>query len=301
MSADSSTADSSGTPTPGSADSVVGAEPLQTSIDAVNPVTSIPSADVGSQVSASVESRSGERSRLAASTSSVEAPRGYDAKTAGDYESERGHGFTLPGERAAWTSDIGAILQRVSDKLPSDPRVLDIGCGTGKFTRLTADVLSDHGRLPTVVGVDASPDMLNIAKTLDNDRIGYVLGDARDLEVDGPYDLITSCQVLDSFENPHEVLANWQNMLKPGGHLLTVLAFSRPDGWTNRTADELDRMPLARVTSIEPLVQAVMRAGYENVDAGFLPTVSPLHGGAAEGGIGPVGSRYYAIASAPLR
>ncbi|NEE00169.1 class I SAM-dependent methyltransferase [Phytoactinopolyspora halotolerans] len=227
----------------------------------------------------------------------ADVPPAYDAARAQDYDAEQGHGFTLPGERECWLADVGLVLQPYASRLPADPLVLDIGCGTGKFTRLIRDVLGEtFGRAPTVHGVDASDAMLEVARRRDTRKIEYRLADARTLTGPACYDLVVSCQVLDSFERPAELLDTWRReLLKPGGVLLTVLSFSAADGWTNRTSEQLDRQPLATVASIEPLVDATGRAGFGSISAGFLRTVSPLHGGASTGLVGPVGSRYYAV------
>src|SRR6476469_1910241 len=51
-------------------------------------------------------------------------------------------------------------------------RILDLGCGQGRISR----ELARRGN--EVVGVDLSPDLLQIARAVDDDRINYVCADA---------------------------------------------------------------------------------------------------------------------------
>ncbi len=61
-----------------------------------------------------------------------------------------------------------------------DGPVLDLGCGTGKMTRL----MSEHGY--DMTGVDQSPEMLQIAAMQQTDvPILYLLQDMQELELDG--------------------------------------------------------------------------------------------------------------------
>src|SRR4051794_12155106 len=66
-------------------------------------------------------------------------------------------------------------LARILELVGEDPigRALDIACGTG----MSAVAIADHA--DHVVGVDASPEMLRVARTADN--LSYLLGHAERL------------------------------------------------------------------------------------------------------------------------
>ncbi|MFB6194958.1 MAG: class I SAM-dependent methyltransferase [Haloplanus sp.] len=75
--------------------------------------------------------------------------------------------------------------------LPDRDRILDVGCGTGEFTRVLAEESGSDG---LVVGVDADPSLLSVART--ETDCPFVAGDARRLPVpDGAVDLV-ACQAL---------------------------------------------------------------------------------------------------------
>lgn len=220
--------------------------------------------------------------------------RWYDTERAGRYESELGHGLTLQGERDAWLADLAQLLVCVALRLPPRPRVLDVGCGTGKFSRLIRDALrDDHGLNPVVHGVDESEPMLEVARSLDSAEITYTQADATRLSGAARYDLVVSCQVLDSFERPARLLRRWQQLILDGGYLLTVLSFSQREAWASRTTSELDRLPLVGVSEVEPLADASVAAGLKKVRTGLLGRVSALYG--------PQRGRYYAIGTVPDR
>lgn len=74
--------------------------------------------------------------------------------------------------------------------LPGRERVLDVGCGTGELTRVLAEESPDA----TVVGVDADPELLRVARERTDLRV--VAGDATRLPVtDDAVDLVV-CQAL---------------------------------------------------------------------------------------------------------
>lgn len=71
-------------------------------------------------------------------------------------------------------------------------RALDVGCGTGEFTRMLAD------RFTEVVGVDMSPRMIEEASARNPDpRIEYLLGDIEEMEFETEaFDAIVSIAAL---------------------------------------------------------------------------------------------------------
>ncbi|MFB6150239.1 MAG: class I SAM-dependent methyltransferase [Haloarculaceae archaeon] len=86
--------------------------------------------------------------------------------------------------RGMWTDSRAALSDLA---LPTRERVLDVGCGTGEFTRVLAEETPGE-----VVGVDADPALLSAASAV----APAVLGDATDLPFrDGAFDLVV-CQAL---------------------------------------------------------------------------------------------------------
>ena len=91
---------------------------------------------------------------------------------------------------------LGWLLQA----FPQLDSVLEVGCGTGHFSRW----LDDQGL--AVVGLDLSPVMLAEARALDG--VPLVRGDARRLPfADGVFDLVAFITTLEFLEQPREALA----------------------------------------------------------------------------------------------
>ena len=66
-------------------------------------------------------------------------------------------------------------------------RVLDIACGTGVATRLAAQAVGRDGR---VVGLDANPGMVEVARTVSPDGIEWLAAPVEDMPLpDGAFDL----------------------------------------------------------------------------------------------------------------
>ena len=126
---------------------------------------------------------------------------------------------------------IGRLLDAL--KLPRRRRlqVLDAGCGTG----LCAPFLRPYAR--ELHGVDLSAGMLEKckAKGTYNQLARSDLASIGTLPP-GPYDLITSSDVLVYFGNLAQVLDNLAALLRPGGWLLITVedagTEAAPNGWT---------------------------------------------------------------------
>jgi SAM-dependent methyltransferase len=104
-----------------------------------------------------------------------------------------------------------------------DGIVLDLGCGTGKLTRLLAGMGYD------MIGVDSSVEMLDIARSVQDGeadagsarRILYLLQDMREFELYGTVRAVYSaCDCLNYILEEEELLAVFRlvnNYLDPGG------------------------------------------------------------------------------------
>ena len=128
--------------------------------------------------------------------------------------------------RAAGSYDSVAALQRqVGQRLLADlpasinpARWLDLGCGTGYFSRVLAE------RFPASAGValDIAEGMLQHARPLGGAQ-QFIAGDAEQLPLrDGTCDLLFSSLALQWCANFPAVLSEARRVLRPGG----VLAFS---------------------------------------------------------------------------
>lgn len=97
--------------------------------------------------------------------------------------------------------------------------LLELGCGTGRMTRLMA------ARGYDVIGVDNSVDMLSVAASEGTDsRISYVMQDMQALELDGPVRAVySSCDCINYVLGEEELLSVFERVrryLEPGGLFL---------------------------------------------------------------------------------
>lgn len=113
-------------------------------------------------------------------------------------------------------------------------RVLDLGCGVGRWSRLLA------ARGATVTGVDISPTMIEEARRRAasegvSERCRFAVGDVSALEVEGEFDLILGVTVLQHILDPgalHAALYGMSARVAPGG--VIVLLEAAPMALVNR-------------------------------------------------------------------
>lgn len=115
----------------------------------------------------------------------------------------------------AWAQELIPKLT-----LSGNETLLDIGCGDGKITAQIAKALP-HGR---VIGIDSSPDMIDLAQTLfpinDNPNLSFQLMDAKNFVFQEIFDRVFSNAALHWITNQSAVLFCVERCLKPGGKLL---------------------------------------------------------------------------------
>ena len=120
---------------------------------------------------------------------------------------------------AIWPQELPIVRAHA---LPSEPRVLDVGCGTGEITSRLAEALPGA----RIVGVDIIDDHLALARRRYAhlaDRVQFEHGDAFALaHPDATFDLVVCRHVLQAVPEPEKVLAELVRVVRPGGVLHLV-------------------------------------------------------------------------------
>ncbi len=96
-------------------------------------------------------------------------------------------------------------------------KILDIGCGTGNYTRLLRD------RFPSaaIKAIDISPQMIEIARRkLQGQEIEFAAADAETAGINESFDLITSNVCFQWFTNPDKAIVKYKNVIRAGGTIL---------------------------------------------------------------------------------
>lgn len=130
--------------------------------------------------------------------------------------------------KACTTYESNSRLQRLTgdamlEKLTCQPngrlplRILDLGCGTGWFTRR----LQQHYPESQMTGADLSPGMIAHAESKSHSGINWLVADAGHLPLpDSRFDLIFSNLMIQWCDDPTEVLNECRRLLKPNGRLM---------------------------------------------------------------------------------
>ena len=129
-------------------------------------------------------------------------------------------------------------------RLRSGLRVVDLGCGTGKLTR----VLAEHLDAARTLGVDSSAEMLAAAAGERAPNLSFVQGDVAAIvnEVDGgrewagPWDLVFSNAALHWVSDHERLLARVSERIAEGGQL-AVQVPANFDHLSHTVADEVAR------------------------------------------------------------
>lgn len=141
------------------------------------------------------------------------------------------HGEWLAARNAeevwGWDSPAGRLRAKRRAKLIAEgaqlmpgKNVLEIGCGTGRFT----EAFAESGA--AIIAVDISADLLEVARarSLPPDRVRFVEKPFEECDVDGPFDAVIGSSVLHHLQIGIS-LQRIHDLLRPGG----ILSFAEPN------------------------------------------------------------------------
>ncbi|MBU2504343.1 MAG: malonyl-ACP O-methyltransferase BioC [Candidatus Omnitrophica bacterium] len=115
-------------------------------------------------------------------------------------------------------------------------RILDIGCGTGNYTRL----LKDKFPFARIKAIEISSPMVEIArKKLKAKGIEFILGDGESINLGEQFDLISSNVSFQWFEDLNQALSRYRKLLKKGGVILFSIFGPRTFYELNKALEEL--------------------------------------------------------------
>ena len=150
-----------------------------------------------------------------------------------------------------------AMLRPLLSDRPAD--VLEIGCGTGTFTRL----FMQHFHPARMTLIDICPEVREaLDDVLSLPGLEFLAGDAEQCRLPKGQELIISCSVLQWLEHPEDFIRHCRSLLVSGG-TLAISTFG-PDNLRevkDITGSGLDYPPLER------LRQMLSSAGLETVAA----------------------------------
>ena len=118
--------------------------------------------------------------------------------------------------------------------------VVDLGCGTGILTQILAPRVGIAGQ---VIGIDASPDMLALAKQRTGQNINFICSSSEEIDhvIDEPVDAVFSSAAFWQFRR-EPTLQAIAKILRPGGKLYFNLSagfFNLKASGMHQTGDEL--------------------------------------------------------------
>lgn len=125
------------------------------------------------------------------------------------------HGIGCPGGDFALRNIYAPILRAQLDGVN---KVLEFGCGTGKFTILLSAIAKQ------VIATDISPRMVSLAQEkVKLDNIQFQVADTENLPFhDGEFDAVVGVNTLSYCTNKRRAIQDLRRVLKKGGSLIII-------------------------------------------------------------------------------
>jgi SAM-dependent methyltransferase len=153
---------------------------------------------------------------------SAETPEGINANFLSEDLDVNEYVERFEGESREVFAERQAIVEALA--LSTGSRIADIGAGTGFFTALFAEEVSDDG---TVYAVEISPKFLEHLRERfaaeESTPVRVVEGTRNSVELPpSSIDLAFICDVYHHFESPQDSLASLLSAIRPGGSLVLI-------------------------------------------------------------------------------
>ena len=147
-------------------------------------------------------------------------------------------------EKTYHKRDMIRRRRHVREALAAQPgdRILDVGCGPGFYARELLDEVGPEG---SIVAIDASPDMLALARQrcAGHDNVAFREGNATALPVDdGAFDAALCVQVMEYVPDTVAALREMQRALRPGGRVLVWDVDWGTAWWHSEDPDRMRRV-----------------------------------------------------------
>ena len=157
--------------------------------------------------------------------------------------------------------------------IPTEARVLDVGCGSGWATRLMAEK-APRGR---VVGIDIADEMIKLARETSSSfsNAEFQIASAEKLPFrDGEFTHAFSMESLYYYADMLAALREIKRVLEPGGLFVTVVDLYQENVPSHQWVDQL-KVPVQLLSSSE-YRSLFERAGFVKVAAGRLHDPTPI-------------------------
>jgi DNA gyrase subunit B len=164
-------------------------------------------------------------------------------------------------ESARWITDGDLLATHAkATRVDKDAKVLDVCCGSGVVGA------SFRGRVGKIIGLDLTPQMIQLAKT----RLDEVhQGDVYDLPFEtGSFDLVCNREVLHLLPQPERPVAQIFRVLRPGGQFIVGqwVPFSAVDAaWMFRIVKKKQPLFFNNLTA-ERMMELLTGAGFVDIE-----------------------------------
>ncbi len=158
-------------------------------------------------------------------------------------------------------------------RVPTDARVLDVGCGSGWASRL----LAGFANKGSVTGIDISDEMINLAResSASFPNVDYEIASAEQLPFsDNEFTQAFSMESLYYYQDIPRALNEIHRVLKPGGLFVTVVDLY----WENQTSHQwIEGLNVpVELLSINDYSSLFLDAGFANIRDERLIDPTPI-------------------------